>query len=272
MGGGQEGEGWYAAVSSARRSGVGAHLEKPASFWRKITAVPWTARSSQKGGLASKEPLTGQKDRNGLKTHRGLKILQYTGDSNYCNTTHCGSHPLDPKYPSVSGKAELNFERRGETLERNSKLSHQCLEHGNRQRPLQATALVSTAAKQHLKHTPRGTRLWSGTSQSEGHRCSCTCTKLLRDRQGGSVPLHVAVDVSVPLHVAVFAEVTSVDLHHLPFEAQAGHVVLKVQLDAGEGGRGGGQTHREAQSQVNAPQSAAVLHRELVDLGADSLH
>lgn len=37
-------EGRYAAVSSAKRSGVGAHLANPASFCRKSTAVPWTAR------------------------------------------------------------------------------------------------------------------------------------------------------------------------------------------------------------------------------------
>lgn len=41
---GREVEGRYAAISSARRSDVGAHFPKPASFCRNSTAVPWTAR------------------------------------------------------------------------------------------------------------------------------------------------------------------------------------------------------------------------------------
>ena len=42
--GARDKEGRYAAIISARRSGVGAHFVNPAAFWRKSTAVPCTAR------------------------------------------------------------------------------------------------------------------------------------------------------------------------------------------------------------------------------------
>lgn len=45
---------------------------------------------------------------------------------------------------------EVAVERRGETLEGDAKLPVQRLKQCHRQRPLQATALVSTAAKHHL--------------------------------------------------------------------------------------------------------------------------
>lgn len=114
--------------------------------------------SSQNGGLASKEPLTGENIRNGLKTNtdRSQEVATVYRCLWMCwmSVSPSGSKEAIDVGEGGAELFEIAVERRGETLEGNSELPVQRLKHGHRQRPLQAGPLISTAAK-HLLDTQR---------------------------------------------------------------------------------------------------------------------
>lgn len=111
--------------------------------------------SSQNGGLASNEPLTGQKDRKGLKhmpdCYAGTgRVDRLCSGVSSCVTSPSGPEEAVGVREGGAKLFEVAVEWRGKALERNTKLTVQRLKHRHRQRPLQATPLVSTTAEHHL--------------------------------------------------------------------------------------------------------------------------
>lgn len=103
--------------------------------------------SSENGGLASNEPLAGLKDRKGLKHNQNTSVMGTLPTVTLLNKPR--PQRLAPGAVSPSGSEEaidvgeggaelfeVAVERRGETLESDSKLPVQRLEHSHRQRPL----------------------------------------------------------------------------------------------------------------------------------------
>lgn len=94
--------------------------------------------------------------------------------------------------------------------------------------------------------SPTHTHTLQNTSPSGGHRTICTLLQTAShwNFQKSTNTLSRAGVIRLLEYCShQFAEVAPVDFDHLSSDAQTRHIILKVQLHPGQGGRRYGQTH-----------------------------